>query len=225
MYKNFGAVIPAFNEAGHILQVLMNIKRYIPAGHIVVVDDGSSDETASIAGGEVVHVIRQQHNRGKGLALKTGFEYLLSIPDIEAVFTLDADGQHNPDEIPIFAEKYNMEKVDLLIGSRMAHTEGMPRIRIFTNRFTSTILSLRTGCKIEDSQSGYRLIRSSLLRRLILVTRHYDAESEILIKAGIEKAVIKSIPIQTIYAGQRSTIHPIRDTWRFFILVIRSLFW
>lgn len=225
MYERFGAVIPAYNETSRISDVLIGLKKYIPPAQIVVVDDGSSDDTADIAEREGVHVIRHETNTGKGVALKTGFDYLLSLTSVEAVFTLDADAQHDPGEIPSFIERFHNDGLDVLIGNRMAETEGMPRIRIFTNKLTSSIISLRTGCKIEDSQSGYRLIRSSLLGRLKLVTSHYDAESEILIKAGMEKAVIGSTPIRTIYRGEKSTIHPFRDTLRFIFLVIRSLFW
>ncbi|UCF05435.1 MAG: glycosyltransferase family 2 protein [bacterium] len=225
MYETFGAVIPAYNEAEGIAKTLERIRRYLRPEHIVVVDDGSDDDTASIARAQGVHVIRNERNRGKGKALSDGFGYITAIENVEATFTLDADGQHDPDEIPSFIDSYRRHHVDILIGNRMHTTTRMPHIRIFTNRLTSAIVSLRTGCRIEDSQSGYRLIRTSILRNITLVTSHYETESEILIKAGKKGAVIESIPIRTIYAGERSTINPFIDTVRFFILVIRCLFW
>ena len=94
-----------------------------------------------------------------------------------------------------------------------------------TNRFTSAVISLRTHCKIDDSQSGYRLIRVSVFRQIELVTSRFDLESEILIKAALKGAKIVSVPIKTIYADEKSKIHPVRDTIRFFRLVLKSLFW
>lgn len=225
MHEKFGVVVPAYNAAGHLSAVLKGIRTHLPDQNIVVINDGSSDTTGSIAEGEHVQVITHAINRGKGTALKTGFERMLAMPCIDAIFTIDADGQHDPDEIPLFIEQYEKEYADLIIGNRMRHMKGMPLIRRMTNFLTSAVISLRTGYRIEDSQYGYRLIRASMLRRLELVTSYYDTESEILIKACKKKAVIKSIPSQTIYADEKSTIHPFRDTMRFLFLVIRSLFW
>lgn len=225
MSEHFGAVIPACNEADHIGDVLAGVKRYIPPEQIVVVDDGSTDATAATAETTGVRVVRHGVNRGKGVALRTGFECLIANNKIEAIFTIDADGQHAPEEIPVFIQKFEERRVDILIGNRMWHTEGMPLIRILTNLFTSGVISLRVGCRIEDSQSGFRLIRTSLLRELDFVTAHFDLESELLIKAGLRRAVIDSVPIRTIYTDERSKINPFRDSVRFFLLVIRSLFW
>jgi len=225
VFEKFGAVIPAFNAAEKLVPVLEGVKKYLSPDRIVVVDDGSADETATLAEGQGVRVIREPINKGKGNALRTGFDHLLSLSDIEAIFTLDADGQHDPEEIPSFVDAYGHQSVDILIGNRMGRTEGMPPLRVMTNRVTSAIVKWRTGYRIEDSQSGYRLIRSSLISRLNLVTSRYETESEIIIKASRVGAVISSIPIRTIYAGEKSKINPFHDTLRFLMLVIRSLFW
>ncbi len=225
MHEPFGAVIPACNEQDHIGVVLDGVKRYIQANHIVVINDGSTDETAGVAETAGVRVLTHRKNMGKGAALRTGFEYFITQLEIEAIFTLDADGQHDPDEIPAFIERYRKRRIDILIGSRMSRTKSMPLIRLLTNKFTSRVLSLRTGCTIEDSQSGYRLIRLSLLSMLDFVTGHFDLESELLIKAALSGAAIDSVPIRTIYMDERSKINPFRDTVRFFMLVMRSLFW
>jgi glycosyltransferase involved in cell wall biosynthesis len=225
MHRPFGAVIPARNEAAHIAAVLDGVKRHVPPDRIIVVDDGSTDATAAAAEAAGACVISHRTSSGKGVALRTGFERLMTYPEIEAVFTIDADGQHDPDEIPSFIERFRRGHVDILIGSRMARTGGMPMIRLLTNRFTSAVISLRTRCRIDDSQSGYRLIRTSLLRDIDFVTGHFDFESELLIKAALRGAVIASVPIRTIYLDEKSKINPLRDTARFFMLVVRSLFW
>lgn len=225
MYDNYGAVVPAYNPGDALAQLLEGVKSHIPADQIVVVDDGSVDGTMHRAEAAGVHLVRHETNRGKGEALKSGFEYLLSVEGIDAVFTIDADGQHDPEEIPLFVEAYRAGRGDLLVGNRMGERAGMPRIRVLTNIATSAVVSALARCRIEDSQSGYRLIRADVIRKIDLVTSRYETESEILIKSSRVGARISSIPIRTIYGSEESTIHPFRDTIRFFVLVFRGLFW
>ncbi len=226
MNDRYGAVIPALNAGKHLQAVLQDVKRFLPPDNIVVVDDGSTDDTGAVARESEVKVISHPENRGKGEALKTGCAHLAFSGNIDAVFTLDADGQHAPDEIPGFVRVYEDEGPGIIIiGNRMGSTEGMPLIRKLTNRFTSAVISARAGTRIDDSQSGYRLIDSGILREVELVTGRYETESEILIKAARKGARISMVPIRTIYADEKSTIHPVRDTIRFFTLVFRSFFW
>jgi glycosyltransferase involved in cell wall biosynthesis len=225
LHESFGALIPAFNEAGHIGGVIRGVAAMIPASGILVIDDGSTDDTVSEAEDAGAVVVRNPVNLGKGATLLKGFGIMAEKPGIEAVFTLDADGQHDPAEMEIFIEAYRGKGADLVIGSRMADTKGMPALRRFTNRTTSAIISMRAGVRIEDTQSGYRLHRLSLLRNLSLVTRRFDLESEILIKAARSGARIVSVPISTIYGDEKSKINPVADTWRFVRLVFRSLLW
>jgi glycosyltransferase involved in cell wall biosynthesis len=139
--------------------------------------------------------------------------------------TLDADGQHNPAEIPAFVRAQRETGADIVVGNRMADTRDMPPLRRFTNRLTSFLLSLRTGQRIPDSQNGYRLHRTELITAMRLVTTRYDTESEILIKSSRMGATIASVPVQTIYEGAGSSINPLVDSWRFLRMVIRSFFW
>jgi glycosyltransferase involved in cell wall biosynthesis len=223
--EEFGAVIPAFNEAVHIKGVILGVAEQIPASNILVIDDGSSDGTVAEAEGMGVGVVRNPVNLGKGATLLKGFGLMTEKPGVEAVFTLDADGQHAPGEISAFIAAYHERKADIVIGSRMADTTGMPALRRFTNWFTTAVISLRAGVRIDDSQSGYRLLRLSMVNKLNLVTRNFDMESEILIKAARLGAVIISVPIATIYGEEKSKINPLVDTWRFLKLVIRSFLW
>ena len=225
MNKEFGALIPAFNEAGHISSVIRGVSGQIPASNILVIDDGSSDSTVSESEATGVEVVRNSVNLGKGATLLKGFSLMSEKAGIEAVFTLDADGQHDPVEMSSFITAFREKNADIVIGSRMADTTGMPALRRFTNWSTSTIISLRAGVRIDDTQSGYRLVRLSMMNKLDLVTRNFDLESEILIKAARLGAVIVSVPIATIYGEEKSKINPAVDTWRFLKLVFRSFLW
>ncbi len=225
MDEEFGALIPAFNEAGHIDDVIRGVARHIPISNIMVIDDGSSDSTVSEAEATGVAVVRNPANLGKGATLLKGFELFAKMGGIEAVFTLDADGQHDPVEMPSFIDAFREKRADIVIGSRMADLEGMPALRRLTNRLTSAVISMRAGVRIDDSQSGYRLVRLAMMKKLHLVTRRFDLESEILIKAARLGAVIVSVPITTIYGEEKSKIDPLVDSWRFLKLVFRSLLW
>jgi glycosyltransferase involved in cell wall biosynthesis len=221
----FGALIPAYNESGHIGDVIRRVSEQLPLANILVIDDGSSDGTADSAREQGVEVVINQVNLGKGATLLKGFGLFSQRVGIEAIFTLDADGQHDPEEIPSFIEAYNRHKADIVIGSRMDDISGMPPLRKFTNKFTSAVISLRAGVRIADSQSGYRLQRISMLNKLVLVTKNFDLESEMLIKAARMGAVIVSVPIETIYGEEKSKINPFLDTWRFLKLVFKSFIW
>ncbi len=225
MLDRFAAIVPAYNAAPFIGPVLASISRSIPARNIVVVDDGSIDGTADAARRCGVRVVRHEANRGKGAALRTAQQVIRSMPEIDAVIMLDADGQHDPGEIPLFAEEFMKGNADLIVGDRLAAVGAMPAIRVFTNRLTSAVVSRRAGQRIPDSQNGYRLIRASLFARLELVTSRYEIDSEIIIKACRSGGRAASIPVRTIYGSEKSAIHPLRDTFRFIALVTRSLFW
>ncbi len=225
MLERFAAIIPAYNAGRFIEPVIRSVAHHLPAGHIIVVDDGSADDTGNAARRAGARVVRHEANRGKGAAVRTAIDVLRSLPDIDAVVMLDADGQHDPAEIPLFAEEFEKGTADLIIGNRMAAAGAMPPIRVFTNRLTSAVVSLRAGQRVPDSQNGYRLARAQLLKDLHLVTSRYEIESEMIIKACHAGGRVASIPVKTIYGSEKSAIHPLRDTVRFIRLVIRSLFW
>lgn len=191
---------------------------------VLVVDDGSTDGTGRAARDAGATVVRHETNRGKGAALRTGFAHALD-RGYDAVITMDGDLQHDPAAIPAFLAALEAGSGDIVIGTRMRAVGGMPRIRIWTNRTTSRVVSRLAGRTIPDSQSGYRAMRTEVVRDLPLVTSRYDTESEILIRAGRRGARIASIPIESIYGSGVSHINPVVDTLRFLRLVVRSLFW
>lgn len=214
-------LIPACNEQNKIAALIAAVKQY--QLDIIVVDDGSTDQTAIILKDLRVKVLTHKTNLGKGQALRTGFNYILK-KDYDGVIIMDADGQHDPGEIPNFLERANDSGLGIIIGNRMQNTAGMPLVRKLTNIFTSYVISLVIGCRVWDSQCGFRLIKREVLKKLNLCTINYDTESEILIDAARNKFKIISIPVKTIYNDQISRIHPVIDTVRFFNLICRNLF-
>ena len=217
-------VIPAYNAARLLGGVIESVSGMIAKDRIIVVDDGSSDNTTEVAEAAGVVVIRHPENQGKGAALSTGIDRAYEAGS-EFAITLDADGQHPPAEIPRFLQKEKETGADIIVGNRMLDIKDMPPIRIFTNRLTSWVVSKKAGQKIPDSQNGYRLIKTALFKKLEFETCRYEWESEILIKAGKLGARITDIPTATIYGEERSSINPLVDTLRFFRLVIKSFFW
>lgn len=217
------AVIPAYNPGRALAGVAAAAAQVLGPAAVLVVDDGSTDG-APEASGEAARVVVLRHaaNRGKGAALRTGFAAALAA-GADWVFTLDADGQHDPAEMPSFLAEAARGRYDLIVGSRMADPRGMPGLRRLVNRTTSTIISGLAGQPIADSQSGYRLIAAPVLRALDLRFDRFDAESEILVKAGRAGFRIGEVPIRTIYGEERSTIRPLRDSLRFAGLVVRLL--
>jgi hypothetical protein len=121
-----------------------------------------------------------------------------------------------PQDIPAFLSAAQSPKYGIIIGNRMARTENMPRIRILTNKFMSWVISCITKQNIPDSQCGFRLIKKEVLQQIKLHTNNFEMESEMLIEAGRAGFEIKSVPVQTVYNNERSHIHPVRDTIRFF---------
>ena len=141
----------------------------------------------------------------------------------EAIVVLDGDGQHDPAELPAFIKCAEESGAGIVVGNRLADAAGMPRVRYWTNRTMSIILSWLSRQKIPDSQCGYRLIRREVLERINFTTENYDLESEMLILASRLGFKIASVPIKTIYTGQVSEIKPGMDTLRFLRLILKYL--
>jgi len=202
--------------------VITGISRFVPREYIIVVDDGSTDNTGQLALKAKAVVLHHKENRGKGAALQTGFRYIIE-NQYRGVIVLDADGQHDERFIPAFLRRAERD-ADMVIGSRMDQVGKMPWIRVVTNRFTSACISALARQKIPDSQSGYRYIGVEVLKALRLRTSRYDTESEMLIQAGRKGYRIDSLPISSIYGQEKSSIRPMMDTLRFVFLVARSCF-
>ena len=223
--QKFCGLIPAYNVARTISQVVQQTRQHLSV--VVVVDDGSQDETAHLARESGATVLRIPKNQGKGWALRSGFNDLLQEP-WEGIITLDGDLQHDPAEIPKLIEEYDKTKPDIVIGSRMAEAEKIPGIRYWTNRVGVFFISWAAGQPLADTQSGFRLYRREVLESIPLWTSRYDTESEILIKAGMRGMKITCVPIKTIYYEDElhhSSFRPFPDTFLICMVFLKSLFW
>jgi glycosyltransferase involved in cell wall biosynthesis len=224
MVKTFLVLIPAYNASLTISELIEKTLKFVSKNNIVVVDDGSQDQTFTTAQTAGAVVLKHDKNKGKGEALKTGFRYALR-KNYYALLTLDADLQHDPGSIRDFLKKANENFEGIIIGTREINLKKMPFARWLTNNLTSVILSILSGQTIRDSQSGYRLISTQVLKKVKLKAKKYDLESEILIKASRKGFKIDEVPIKTIYHEGKSFINPFVDTGRFIKLIWRSLWW
>ncbi|MBF0387322.1 MAG: glycosyltransferase family 2 protein [Candidatus Omnitrophica bacterium] len=214
-------LIPAYNEAQALGPL---VKDVLARGFtVLVVDDGSSDDSAQIARSAGAMVIKNTRNHGKGYSLQRGFDDILA-RDFDALITMDGDGQHCPDDLAKFLALYAEKKPDIICGNRMRNPKGMPGVRFVTNKIMSGLISLVCRQKIYDTQCGYRLISTEVLRNIQLSSTAFEIESEVLIKASKKGYSIVSVPIKTIYSNERSKINPFFDTIRFFIYIVREMF-
>ena len=216
--KKFCVIVPAYREEGRIGAVVKGILRH--AAHVVVVDDGSPDNTAVEAEQAGAIVLRHGVNKGKGIALNTGFDYAQQ-NGFEFLITLDADGQHDPEEIPRFVETYRRTGTPVLIGNRMDGAGAMPFVRRWTNRYMSWLLSRRMGQRVPDTQVGYRLYRCDVIPRVPEESGRFAAESEILLLLAEKGITLGAVPIQVIYRDEKSKINPFKDTVRFYRMLHR----
>lgn len=213
-------LIPAYQEETRIRAVIEETLDYCP--DVIVIDDGSADETNRVAKEAGATVLEHVHNQGKGIALQTGFDHARE-HGYDLAITLDADGQHAPSDIPAFLKAYERTKTPCLVGNRMDDLVTMPRLRRFVNRFMSDLLSRVMGQFVPDTQCGYRLYHKSVFPEgpYDPTTRRFAAESEILLRLSLRGKKIGSVPIQTIYGNEKSKINPLTDTFRFFRMVHR----
>ena len=213
------AIIPAYREEKHIGDVVRRTRQQLD--HVLVVDDGSNDQTAQRAREAGAEVIVHSQNRGKGEAIKTGLRHWLD-RQFTHVVVLDADGQHLPEEIDRFiAAAASAAEPSFFLGNRMNNLTGMPLIRRVVNRYMSRRISLLSAQQIPDTQCGFRMLDRQLIPELLGGANRFDYESEMLIIASRNGYRIESVPITTVYSDEVSNIQPLRDALRFFRLMRR----
>lgn len=215
---NLCVLVPAYREGGRIGTVVRDIRRY--CDKVVVVDDGSPDNTAKEAEAAGAHVIRHAQNQGKGAAQRTGMQYAVD-QGMDVLITMDGDGQHDPSDIPGFVREYERSHLPLIMGTRMGDSREMPLVRRLTNRFMSSLLSRRMRQRVTDTQCGFRLYKVDILPRVMPRTDRFDADSEILLNVADAGMPIGEVPVKVIYGSEQSKIRPFRDTLRFFGMLRR----
>ena len=224
------AVIPVYNNAATVGDVITRVKNFVD--NVIVVDDGSTDGTAEVLAAIAnIEVITHSTNRGKGNALRTGlaradergFKYAL---------TIDADGQHFPEDTPLFLAQAELTPDALVIGARNLKQDNMPARNTFANRFSNFWFLLETGIKMSDTQSGFRLYPLAPLRGMRLITSRYEFELESAVRLVWRGTKVINIPVRVFYApdGERvSHFKPLRDFTRISILnsvlVLAALLW
>ncbi len=189
------ALIPAYNEETTIADVLERTRPFV--SEILVVNDGSRDKTAEIARAHGVRVVSHLVNRGLGAAIGTGFAAALKI-GADVVITLDADGQHDPIEIPKFIAAIE-NGADVVIGSRMMTRTGMPWYRQVANMLGNLSTLILFGAYVTDSQSGFRAFTKQALSKIDLKTNGMEVSSELIAESKAHDLKIVEVPIQAIY--------------------------
>jgi glycosyltransferase involved in cell wall biosynthesis len=217
--QSIAAIIPAYNEEKHIGDVARRTRAQLD--HVLVVDDGSNDRTAERAREAGAEVIIHPQNRGKGESIKTGLRHWLD-RQFDFVIILDADGQHRPEEIERFvAAAVSATEPKLVLGNRMNDVARMPRTRRIVNRYMSKKISRVCRQEIPDTQCGFRMLHRQLIPDLLEGADRFEYETEMLIIVSRKGFRIDSVPISTVYSDEVSSIHPVRDTLRFFKLMRR----
>jgi glycosyltransferase involved in cell wall biosynthesis len=207
------AVVPCLNEEATIGALVTEVRQHVRT--VIIVDDGSSDHTGPVARDAGAEILRHEANRGKGAALQTGLACAVERGFRWAII-LDGDGQHSPQDIPAFFHCAEERTVDLVIGNRMEQISQMPPVRRFVNRWMSKRISKAVGKSLPDTQCGFRLIHLPAWSSLSIRTAHFEIESEVLLAFIAAGFRVQFVPIRVIYKKERSKIHPVRDTLRWF---------
>src|SRR5438270_2180575 len=211
------AIIPAFCEEKHVGEVVRRTR--VQLDHVLVVDDGSADKTASVAREAGADVVVHERNLGKGESIKTGLRYWLD-RGLQHVIVLDADGQHLPEEIVRFLAAAQ-GGAQMLVGTRMNDVREMPFVRRFVNRWMSQQISAVCKQDIPDTQCGFRMLSGAVIPHVLDGAARFDYETEMLIVASRRGFKIGAVPVSTVYSDEVSSIHPVRDTIRFLKLMRR----
>ncbi|MCU7879200.1 MAG: glycosyltransferase family 2 protein [Candidatus Thiodiazotropha sp. (ex Lucinoma aequizonata)] len=225
--SNFVVVIPAYNEAATIQDIVSRVLTICQ--NVIVVNDGSKDQTLEIVRYMDVSTINHKQNMGKANSLWDGIQAALAMQGIKGIITIDADGQHLPEDIPRLIKKHIQHPDDVVIGARLLNQENAPKIRLFANKFADFLVSLAAGRRIYDSQSGFRLYPTMVLDNLWLphdASRRFVFESQILIKIGEKNINFHPISIESIYLKDARPSHfrPIQDISSIVLMLATSLF-
>lgn len=217
-------LIPTYNNGKTLEKVLREILTYTK--NIIVVNDGSTDETASILNKiDALHVVTIDQNKGKGNALRRGFREAWRLAYTQAI-TMDSDGQHFPDDLVVFLDALDNHKPQdpeqLIVGSRTMDHPDIPHKSSYGNRCSSFWFWVETGIKLDDTQCGYRLYPLKIINDLNLFTSKFELEIEVIVKAAWRGADVKNLPVKVFYDPTERVTHfrPFQDVARITLLNI-----
>jgi len=212
-------IIPTYNNENTIKQIVDDVKAY--SDDVIVINDGSTDKTSAILSEcSGIQYISYEKNKGKGYALLTGLKYATE-HGFDYAITLDSDGQHYADDIPIFIEKIEQKNDSLLIGARNLRADNMPGKNTFANKFSNFWFKIETGQTLQDTQSGFRLYPLQQIKDINLLTRKYEFEVEIIVRAAWKGVNVENVPIKVYYPPKEERVshfRPLRDFTRISIL-------
>jgi glycosyltransferase involved in cell wall biosynthesis len=207
-------LIPAYKAENELLKTIPSLQKKAPKENIVVVIDGIFDDSEKLCNDFGIKTVIHEKNRGKGAAILSGFRQMSK--DVRWVITMDADGQHSPDDLDVFLEKIRTadEKTAIILGARKRSVKTMPLMRIFSNWATSAFISFITKQKILDSQCGYRAYRLPAFFSIKCKFFRFEMESECILRLKSNGFVVDNVPIRTLYNAQTSHISHFIDTFR-----------
>ena len=221
-YNKIIAVLPAYNEEVSIGSVVLQSKKFVD--QIIVIDDGSNDNTGEVAKIAGAEVIRHYRNMGKGAALKTGFDAALQ-EEPGIIITMDTDGQHKPAEIPKLIAPILAGEVDIVIGSRYMNGNGKntPAYRRVGQTVLDKATNLNSGIKITDTQSGFRAFSAYVVSAFNFSQQGFGIESEMLKDAAKANLSIKEVEIGIRYDVNCSTENPISHGTRVLVEILQDM--
>jgi glycosyltransferase involved in cell wall biosynthesis len=219
IHHSYCVIIPTYNNENTLKRVIEGVLEQVKPNEVIIVNDGSTDKTASIlkAYSEITQ-IQFPKNHGKGLALRKGFKKALDLGFSHAL-TIDSDGQHFPEDIPLLIENSLQASETLFIGARNMKQEGVPAKSSFGNKFSNFWFWFETGLKLDDTQSGFRLYPISIMPKHWL-TKKFEFEIECIVRSAWKGIPVKNIPIQVKYDKTERVSHfrPFKDFTRISIL-------
>jgi glycosyltransferase involved in cell wall biosynthesis len=219
--QNVFVLIPAYKAQEELRTFLPSLRVVVPASHVLVVDDGSKDQTFQICADNDIRCLVLPINRGKGAALQRGFDEIVTNDHARFIITMDADGQHAISDLSAFLLRIAEDpQSGIIIGKRAMKLGTMPPERILSNKLTSALLSIITMHRIRDSQCGYRAYSTALLHAVRCSFHRFEMESEVIIRACVAGFSVSFINVQTLYLSTQSHISHVADTLRWLWAVV-----